>query len=84
MTAYEILRLVVWVIGLPIIVFLVWCIIRRVREIDRLDAVLREEEEQMAKNPYAAYARILEAERLLEEARGRGRKKADQPSSRQR
>jgi hypothetical protein len=69
---YETLRLVVWVVGVPIIVALLVSIVRRVRAIRDLDQRLRDEEEQQAKNPYAEMARMYEAQELLERAR-RGR-----------
>jgi hypothetical protein len=71
-SSYETLRLIVWVFGLPIIIALLIRIIRRVRAIHELDARLREEEEQQAKNPYGEMARMYEAQELLERTR-RGR-----------
>ena len=65
-----ILSIVVWVIGVPVIVFLIVQIARRLRQIDGRLAELRKEEEQNAQNPYAAMARLYEAQQLLEEARG--------------
>jgi len=59
-----------WVIGIPIIVWLLVKIVRRSREISRSIAELREEEAKNAQNPYAAMARMYEARELLEEARG--------------
>jgi len=44
-------------------------IVRRSREISRSIAELREEEAKNAQNPYAAMARMYEAQQLLEEAR---------------
>lgn len=71
MTAWTVVRFLVWVIGVPVIVYLVWCIVRRVRAIDKLDAEVRAEEEANAHNPYAAYARMIEAQQLIDEARGK-------------
>jgi len=68
---YETVRLIVWAIGVPIIIALVVSIVRRVRAIQALDAKLREEEEQQAKNPYADMARMYEAQELLERTRRR-------------
>ncbi len=58
-----------WIIGIPIIVWLVVKIVRRSRAISRSIAELREEEAKNAQNPYAAMARMYEAQQLLEEAR---------------
>ena len=69
-----ILSIVVWVIGVPVIVFLIVQIARRLRQIDVRIAKLREEEAQNAQNPYAAMAQLYEAQQLLEEARGGGKK----------
>ena len=77
MTGWDVFRLAVWVIGVPVIVFLVWCIIQRVRAIHKLDAEVRAEEEANAHNPYAAMARMYEAQQLLDEARGK--KKTEPP-----
>ncbi len=71
MSLAEILRIIVWVVGVPIIIYLIWRIIQRVREIERLDAEVRAEEEANAQNPYAAMARMYEAQQLLDEARGK-------------
>jgi hypothetical protein len=69
---YETLRLIVWAVGVPIIIALIVSIVRRVRAIRELDAKLRAEEAQQAKNPYADMARMYETQELLERAR-RGR-----------
>jgi hypothetical protein len=66
---YEWVRLLVYVIGVPIIVLLLRNAARRVRDIKELDARLREEEAQNAKNPYAEMAKAMEARELLERAR---------------
>ncbi len=71
MTAWDILRVIVWVVGIPVIVLLVRSILRRLREIDKRIEEVRAEEAETARNPYAAYARMLEVEQLLEEARGK-------------
>lgn len=75
MTNYEILRLAVWSIGLPIIVYLVWRILRRIRDIRELDARLREEEAANAHNPYAQMARLFETQQLLDEVRGKKKRR---------
>ena len=66
-TPYEILRFVVWTVGVPIIIFLVVRLIRQVRAIRTLDAQLREEEARNAANPYYQMSRMYEAEKLVEE-----------------
>nr|CAA9258835.1 hypothetical protein AVDCRST_MAG63-2389 [uncultured Armatimonadetes bacterium] len=71
MSAWEVYRVLVWVIGIPVIVYLIWRIVQRVRDIEKLDAEVRAEEEANAHNPYAAYARMYEAQQLLDEARGK-------------
>ena len=59
MTTFDIVRIVVWVVGIPIIVCLLISIARRTRAIRELDARLREEEaQQQAGNPYAEMARL--------------------------
>jgi len=67
MSAYEILRLVVWVIGLPVIVYLLVRMIRQIRDIHTLDTQLREEEERNKSNPYYQMNRLYEAQALLEQ-----------------
>ena len=69
-----VLTVAVWVIGVPVIGFLILQIVRRLRQIDVRIAELREEEARNAQNPYAAMARLYEAQQLLEEARGGGKK----------
>ena len=81
MTTYEVVRLLVWIIGLPIIAYLLWRIIQRVREINARDAELRAEEEANAQNPYFAMARMYEAEQLLEEARKGKKRSSSKPTS---
>jgi hypothetical protein len=66
---YEWIRLVVYVIGIPIIVLLLRNAARRVRDIKELDAKLREEEAQNAQNPYAQMAKMMDARELLDRAR---------------
>ena len=70
--SYETFRLIVWIIGLPIIVYLIRRAALRWREIQRLDAALREEEALAAKNPYADMARIYEGKELLQKSRRGG------------
>lgn len=71
MTWWQIISVAVWIVGVPIIGYLLWIIVRRVREINKRIAELREEEAQNATNPYAAMARMYEAQQLLDEARGK-------------
>ena len=70
MTPYEIFRLIVYLIGVPIIIYLIVRAVRKVREIQKLDQELREEEARNATNPYADLARMYEIQQLLERARG--------------
>jgi len=69
--SYENFRLIVYAVGVPIIVFLIVSIIRRIRAINTLDAKLREEEAANAQNPYAQMAQMYEAQELLNQARGK-------------
>ena len=69
MSNYEILRLVVYLIGVPIIAYLCINAVRKVRAIRELDTRLKEEAEQNAKNPYAEMAQLLEAQELLKAAK---------------
>lgn len=64
----------VWGIGTPVMVYLVARIVRRIRDINDLDAEIRKEEEANAQNPYAQMARMYEMQQLLDEARGKKRK----------
>jgi hypothetical protein len=73
--SYETFRLIVWAIGLPIIVYLAVRAARRWKEIQRLDAELREEEAQAAKDPYANMAKMYEAQELLQKSRRGGSEK---------
>lgn len=61
----------VWIIGVPVIGFLIWRVVQRVRAIAALDARLREEEARQAQNPYADMARMYEVQQMLEEAKGK-------------
>ncbi len=61
MTPYEIFRLVVWALGLPVIAYLCLNAGRKMRAIRTLDAKLKEEEERNKRNPYAQMAELLEA-----------------------
>lgn len=69
MSPYEVFRLIVYLVGVPIIVYLAVQALRKVRAIRDLDARLREEEAASARNPYAQMARLYEAQELLERAR---------------
>lgn len=74
MASYETIRLIVWLVGVPIIVFLVVRALRRLRDIRELDEQLREEEARNISNPYADMARMYEIQELLDRARGGGGK----------
>lgn len=69
MSNYEILRAVVWAVGLPIIIWLCRNASRKMREIRVLDAKLKEEAERNKKNPYAQMAELYEAQEILEKAK---------------
>jgi len=70
MTTYEIVRLVVWVIGVPIIIALLVNTVRRTRAVsEEIARVKREAEEQRVKNPYAQMAELYEARELLDRGR---------------
>ena len=73
MTPWQIISAIVWAVGVPIIIYLLWRIVQRKRQIDQRIAELREEEAQNAANPYAAMAQLYEAQQLLEQARAEGR-----------
>lgn len=85
MTTYEIVRLVVWVIGVPIIVALCVNAVRRGRAVsEEIARVRREAEAQRSKDPYAQMAEVYEARELLDRGRrevfgGRGK---DEPRGR--
>ena len=70
MTKYEIFRLVVYVIGVPIIIYLIVNAVRKLRDIRALDAKLRAEAEANKQNPYAQMAQLLE-ERNAREMMGK-------------
>lgn len=69
MSNYEILRAVVWAVGLPIIIYLCVNAARKMREIRVLDAKLKEEAERNKKNPYAQMAELYEAQQMLDEGK---------------
>lgn len=69
MSTWQIVSALVWVVGVPIIAWLLVNIVRRTREINRRIAELREEEKRNAQNPYAAMAQLYEAQQLIEQAR---------------
>lgn len=69
MTTYEIIRTVVWIVGIPIIIFLILNITRRVQAIRTLDKQLRDEEAQTATNPYADMARMYEEQEQVDKKR---------------
>ena len=59
---YNSLRVIVWAIGVPVIVWLVVSIVRRTRAISQRIAEVRAEEAQNARNPYAQMAALYEQE----------------------
>lgn len=69
MTPYQWFRLAVYGIGLPIIVYLILSVGRRIRAIRELDARLRAEDQRGIADPYAGMARIHEAQEILQRAR---------------
>ena len=69
MSNYEILRAVVWAVGLPIIIYLCINAVRKVQAIRVLDARLKEEAERNKRNPYAQMAELYEAREILEKAK---------------
>lgn len=69
MSPYEILRLVVWLVGVPVIVWLCVRAARQVAAIRKLHEELLREEAASAQNPYAQMARLMEAQELLERAK---------------
>lgn len=73
MTALEIVRSIALAAGILLIAFQVWRIARRLREINKRIEEVRAEEDEIAKNPYAAYARMLEAQELLDRASGKSK-----------
>ena len=64
-----------WIVGIPIICFLLWRVVCRVKDIRELDTRLRKEEAQNAQNPYADMARMYEAQELLDRVKKGGKKK---------
>ena len=62
---YETLRLVVYTIGLPIIAYLLFNAVRKVRAIRTLDTRLKAEAERNKRNPYAQMAELLEANEIV-------------------
>ncbi|GAB4455269.1 MAG: hypothetical protein OHK0029_11110 [Armatimonadaceae bacterium] len=69
---YPIFRAVVYLIGIPVILYLCYSIMQRLRAIKELDAKLREEAAQNAANPYAQMASLYEqqeARELLKKAK---------------
>lgn len=74
--SYEVFRAIVWAVGLPIILFLLWKAIRRVRALRELDARLREEEAATPRNPYADMAKMYEVQQIMDENRLFGHKQS--------
>lgn len=70
---YEQFRVLVWIVGVPLIAFLVWQISRRLRAIRELDERLRKEEAESPKNPYAEMAKMYEVQEILDKNRLFGR-----------
>ena len=73
--SYETFRLIVWAIGFPIIVYLIRRAVLRWKEIQCLDAELREEEALAAKDPYASMARMYEVKELIQKSKQGGGEK---------
>jgi hypothetical protein len=69
MSAYEVLRTLVYVIGIPVIVLLVVRAIRRTGEIRALHRRLLDDEAARPGNPYADMARLYETQQLLDAGR---------------
>ena len=67
--SYELFRLIVWGIGLPVIALLIWRVSKRLKDIRELDAKLRREEAATAANPYAQMAALYETQEILEKNR---------------
>jgi hypothetical protein len=61
LAGHPLLRLAIWIVGLPIIAFQVRRMIRQVRAIHALDARVRAEEESntAVQNPYAQMAQMV-------------------------
>jgi|GEM_PF-4851711 hypothetical protein len=57
---YQVFRLIVYAIGVPIIIALCVSIVRRLKAIKELDAQLREEAAQKPLNPYEQMAALYE------------------------
>ena len=70
-STYQILRLIVYLIGVPIIVALMIRIVLRVRAIRALDARLKAEEAARPTDPYAAMAAIALKSRMPERSPGK-------------
>jgi hypothetical protein len=73
MISYETLRLLVWLIGGPIIIILAVHAVRRAREIRILHEQLLKEEAENAKNPYADMAKLYEVKEVFERAKKGGK-----------
>lgn len=71
MTPYETLRLVVWLVGVPIIVWLSLRAARRAVAIRKLHEELLREEESLAQDPYAQMAQRLLAQEQIDQAKGK-------------
>lgn len=75
---YQILRLVVYGIGVPIIAFLLWRIVRKVRAIRELDARLKAEEAArrargIIEDPNMALARLFAEAEAAEKPKSKRR-----------
>jgi hypothetical protein len=63
---YQLIRMLTYIIGIPIIAVLCYSIVRRLRAIRDLDAQVREEEAQNAQNPYAQMAAMYQQQEALD------------------
>lgn len=67
--SYEVFRAIVWIVGLPIIGYLGWQAVGKLRAIRRLDAELREEEAKNPKDPYLRMAELFEEQKRDDKGR---------------
>jgi hypothetical protein len=61
--SYEVFRAIVWMLGLPVIVYLAWQAGGKLRAIRRRDAELREEEARNPKDPYLRLAELFDEDK---------------------
>ncbi|HVK02060.1 MAG TPA: hypothetical protein VM490_01160 [Armatimonadaceae bacterium] len=65
---YETFRLIVYLIGVPIILYLVVRAVRRTREVSARIREVQEAAERNARDPYGQMAQMFEARELLDRA----------------